>query len=107
MLYDLGEVKTIIEKNPLLLRPHMMQTSSRLGEDKTTPLHAAAELGRFDIVKYLVKKGALIEKVNLWGEMSLHTAALNCLNSFCCLSESEDLLNGLKAVASGLIGLNY
>lgn len=41
-----------------------------------TPLHSAAQLGRTEIVKLLIAKGADVDATNRWGQTPLHYASL-------------------------------
>jgi len=64
---DLKKVQSLIEVNPELLNAK----SAKLNE---TPLHEAAVMGRMDVVKYLVSKGADLTIRDGYGKTALEKA---------------------------------
>lgn len=64
---DLKKVQSLIEANPELLNAK----SAKLNE---TPLHEAASMGRMDVVKYLVSKGADLSIRDSYGNTALEKA---------------------------------
>ena len=72
---DLERIVTLLEEEPELLDEDVSNRHDefKLGE-AGTPLHVAAWFGHIEIAKYLLDRGADINKKNRWGRTPLHYA---------------------------------
>eukprot|EP01103_Thecamoeba_quadrilineata_P001528 TRINITY_DN11384_c0_g1_i1.p1 TRINITY_DN11384_c0_g1~~TRINITY_DN11384_c0_g1_i1.p1 ORF type:complete len:130 (-),score=23.14 TRINITY_DN11384_c0_g1_i1:119-487(-) len=64
---DLSQVKESIEKEGF-------NVNTAATNNKTTPLHAAADFGQVEIIKYLISKGANVDAKDSYGHTPLHLA---------------------------------
>jgi ankyrin repeat protein len=64
---DFQRVRTLVQK-------HLDVVASR-NKDRMTPLHAAADLGRAEIVDFLLRKGSDVNAIDAEGNTPLHVAA--------------------------------
>lgn len=69
---DLKNVKLLLKANPGLV--------SHKGKEGETPLHNAAEYGKNDVVKYLIKQGARVDARDKIGCTPLHLACRSPYN---------------------------
>jgi len=66
------QVPLVYRHGNMPLRPY---TIARTGAGEYAPLHTAARLGRVNVVRLLLEKGANVDARNDWGVTPLHQAA--------------------------------